>query len=463
MSEKDPFAETDDTERTVIRPNPGGRRKAASSEAGNVKQQTQNRKTNEQINPRNSERSEKVVKKIELINANSGLNELNSCASNLFALIARVRNQAKHPDPDNLRNSVISEIRKFEESALDADIDKKDIRVARYAICATLDDVILNTPWGGNSSWGMQSMVGTFHKETVGGDRFFDLLNRLQEDASNNLNVLEFIYFCLSLGFEGRLRIENGGRDKHLKIRSQLARIIKKHKGEFLSELSPQFEGADKPFIAKSVWKPFWVSSSAVLAFLAIVFMTFIFLLSGKTERFIGEISFANSNKTAVLFREAPPPPPPPSPIIESTQLKKIETLLKTDISLGKIIILKDSSTITLRLPGSEMFKSGSDKIESSVLATLTRVGLALNESEGPVLVIGHSDNVPISSARFSSNRQLSLSRAQSVLAYISVIGSQSKRLSAEGRADRDPIASNATKEGRAKNRRIEIILLRSN
>jgi type VI secretion system protein ImpK len=462
VSEKDPFAETDDTERTVIRPNPGGRRKAASSEAGNVKQQTQNQKTNEQINPRNSERSEKVVKKIELINANSGLNELNSCASNLFALIGRVRNQAQHPDPDNLRNSVVSEIRKFEESALDADIDKKDIRVARYAICATLDDVILNTPWGGNSSWGMQSMVGTFHKETVGGDRFFDLLNRLQEDASNNLNVLEFIYFCLSLGFEGRLRIENGGRDKHLKIRRQLARIIKKHKGEFLSELSPQFEGEDNQFIAKSIWKPFWISSSLVLAFLTIIFMTFIFLLSGKTERFIGEISFANSNKAAVLSRKAPPPPPPP-PIIESAQLAKIENLFKKDISQGKIVVLKDSSTITLRLPGAKMFKSGSDKIESSVLATLTRVGLALNQSQGPILVIGHSDNVPISSARFSSNRQLSLARAQSVLAYISIVGSQGNRLSAEGRADNDPIASNDTNEGRAKNRRIEIILLRSN
>jgi type VI secretion system protein ImpK len=461
VSEKDPFAETDDTERTVIRPNPGGRRKAASSEAGNVKQQTQNQKTNEQINPRNSERSEKVVKKIELINANSGLNELNSCASNLFALIGRVRNQAQHPNPDNLRNSVVSEIRKFEESALDADIDKKDIRVARYAICATLDDVILNTPWGGNSSWGMQSMVGTFHKETVGGDRFFDLLNRLQEDASNNLNVLEFIYFCLSLGFEGRLRIENGGRDKHLKIRRQLARIIKKHKGEFLSELSPQFEGEDNQFIAKSIWKPFWISSSLVLAFLTIIFMTFIFLLSGKTERFIGEISFANSNKAAVLSRKAPPPPPPP--IIESAQLAKIENLFKKDISQGKIVVLKDSSTITLRLPGAKMFKSGSDKIESSVLATLTRVGLALNQSQGPILVIGHSDNVPISSARFSSNRQLSLARAQSVLAYISVVGSQGNRLSAEGRADNDPIASNDTNEGRAKNRRIEIILLRSN
>lgn len=462
MSEKDPFAETDDTDRTVIRPNPGGRRKATGNESTPVKQPSVSQESAPVAKSMPPERQSANRKKVVLSKVNSGINELNSCASNLFSLIGRIRNQAQHPDPDNLRRSVVSEIRKFEEAALDADIDKKEIRVARYAICATVDDVILNTPWGGNSSWGMQSMVGTFHKETVGGDRFFDLLNRLQEDASNNVNVLEFIYFCLSLGFEGRLRIEQGGRDKHLKIRSQLARVIKKQHAEFASDLSPQFEGVDRPFNPKSIWKPFWISSSVVLSFLTIVFLTLIFLLSSKTERFIGEMSFANSSSVAVLFRKAPPPPPPPPPVIKSTQLEKVKTALKADISAGNVEVLEDSSTITLRIPGAGMFKSGSDRIESTAVPTLTRIGFVLNESQGPILVVGHSDNVPINSSRFRSNKQLSLARAQSVLNYIAIVGTQQSRMSAEGRADVDPIVSNTTKEGRAKNRRIEIVLLRS-
>ena len=109
------------------------------------------------------------------------------------------------------------------------------------------------------------------------------------------------------------------------------------------------------------------------------------------------------------------------------------------------------------------MFASGSDKLEAGSLATLTRVGFALKESRGPLLVIGHSDNVAIKSARFSSNTQLSLARAEQVINYLRLLISPNRRTSAEGHADSDPIASNATKEGRAENRRIEIILLRTN
>jgi type VI secretion system protein ImpK len=155
------------------------------------------------------------------------MNALSACASPLFALISRIRNRAQHVDPDKLRQSVVAEVRAFENRALQAGIVAQNVKVARYALCATLDDVVLNTPWGGQSGWAMQSMVGTFHRETVGGDRFYDLLARLEKDPGAKIEMLEFLYSCLSLGFEGRLRVEDRGSEKHLAIRNSLARIIR--------------------------------------------------------------------------------------------------------------------------------------------------------------------------------------------------------------------------------------------
>ena len=186
MTDKDPFAEPDDTERTVIRPNPGGRRKTTPPTAVVSSVSNETNRDERKIKVTTEDSSSRKSKDMLLV-GKAGMNTLNNCASSLFALIGRVRNQAQHSDPDNLRKAVVSEVRRFENSSLEKNVDKQAIRVARYVICATIDDVILNTPWGGNSAWGMQSMVGTFHKETVGGDRFYDLLNKLEEDPKKNI------------------------------------------------------------------------------------------------------------------------------------------------------------------------------------------------------------------------------------------------------------------------------------
>ena len=106
------------------------------------------------------------------------------------------------------------------------------------------------------------------------------------------------------------------------------------------------------------------------------------------------------------------------------------------------------------------MFGSGSDALQDKFVEPVRRVAEALNGEPGKVIVAGHSDNVPIRSSRFQSNMELSLARAKSVMAGMAKTVSDPARLSAEGRADAEPIADNATREGRAANRRIEILLV---
>ncbi|MGD1881958.1 MAG: type IVB secretion system protein IcmH/DotU [Paracoccaceae bacterium] len=463
MADKDPFAEPDDSDRTVIRPNPAGRRSpqpapqdppaapfrpndpAPSQGAFGVAHAASAPKVSNPSDPG--------------VDAGlTGMNPLNACAATLFSLVSRIRNRAQHMDAGKLREAVITEVKAFESRAFQAGVDAQDLKIARYAICATLDDVVLNTPWGGQSVWAQQSMVGTFHRETVGGDRFYDLLARLEKEPARNIDLLEFLYMCLSLGFEGRLRVEQGGREKHLDIRAGLAKIIRAQRDETADTLSPNWLGVNKPYRALSAWKPLWIASGAAMLLLAMGFVGLSWLLSNSTERVLGQLSLLDTGQIAALDRPAPPPPPT---IFVTPQIEEIKGFLEEEIDEGIVTVFEDANTITVRITGSGMFGSGSDQLQEQFRIPLERVADALNDQPGPVIIVGHSDNVPIRSSRFPSNMHLSLARAKSVMEKVAATLTDPSRLTAEGRADKDPIASNDTAEGRATNRRIEVVLVR--
>ena len=463
MSDKDPFAEPDDADRTIIRPNPGGRRPvqpAAQPQFNSAPAVHPVVASGQSIGvPTSSTRPDENASEPSIEQGMTGMNKINAAAATLFSLVSRIRNRAQHMDPEKLRHSVVSEVREFENRSLQLGINTQDVKIARYAICATLDDVVLNTPWGGQSIWAQQSMVGTFHKETVGGDRFFDLLARLEKEPGTNINLLEFLYMCLSLGFEGRLRVEQNGTHKHLQIRTGLARIIRGQRGVVEKELSPNWVGVKKPHKVLSIWGPLWITTGTVAVIMTITFLTLSWMLNRSTDRVLDQLSVLDTGQVAELFRRAPPPPPPPPPPDE--QLNRVKGFLKSEITDNLVEVFQDQATITVRLAGSGMFGSGSDALKSKFKIPLRKVAAALNDTYGPIIVIGHSDNVPIRSSRFPSNEHLSLARAEAVMRTLAVQIKQNDRLKSEGRAAKEPIADNGTSEGRAKNRRIEIVLVR--
>jgi type VI secretion system protein ImpK len=460
MSDNDPFAEPEDTDKTVIRPNPGGRRTGATMPQVSPAEPMAAPAVDAVGIPAAAAAAPQAARKdgpqeIEMVL--TGMNQMTACAAPLFSLISRIRNRAQHMDPDKLRSSVVAEVRAFENRALQAGVPAQTVKIARYALCATLDDVVLNTPWGGQSSWGLQSMVGTFHRETVGGDRFYDLLARLEKEPNTNLDVLEFIYMCLSLGFEGRLRIEQGGSDKHLQIRQGLARIIRGQRGDVERDLSPHWEGEDKPFLALSAWRLLWIALGTTAALLVLQFTSLSYVLSNQTERLIGQLSVIDSGPIAELQRRAPPPPPTPP---DEVRLLKVTNFLQKEIDEGIVNVFQKGNTLVIRIAGSNMFGSGSDQLTDKFAEPIARVANALNDEPGPVIITGHSDNVPIKSSRFPSNMHLSLARAKAVMESMTKTLKDPARLSAEGRAEKEPIADNSTREGRAKNRRIEVVLV---
>ena len=154
MSDKDPFAEPDDTDKTVIRPNPGGRRGMQPPAAATAPQAAPAAAPAPSTAPdafgvahaAAPQPAQSQPAGASTASAMTGMNQLTACASTLFSLISRIRNRAQHMDPDKLRQSVVAEVREFENRALQAGIPAQTVKVARYALCATLDDVVLNTP-----------------------------------------------------------------------------------------------------------------------------------------------------------------------------------------------------------------------------------------------------------------------------------------------------------------------------
>ncbi len=484
MAGHDPFAEPDDSERTVIRPNPGGRRTPGAAPAAPSAQAGVPNYPQPQAPaygggasygvpepPRaapaaaaQAPQAEGKAGESPIQLAMTGMNRLNATAAVLFALISRIRNRAQHMEPDTLRRNVVAEVRNFESRAIAAGIDPNQVKIARYAICATLDDVVLNTPWGEQSNWALQSMVGTFHKETVGGDRFYDVLARLEKDPANNIELLEFMYMCLSLGFEGRLRLDQGGTDKHLRIREGLARIIRAQRGGVEADLSPRWKGVDKPYRSVSAWKPVYIAVAVIAAILSMMFGGLSYSLSGESSRQLAVMDSLDPGVPPVLERPAPPPPPPPPPPPNpqgKAQKDVVVEFLKPEIEDGLIQVFEDATKLTVRVKGQGMFASGSDKLAKGYDEKIERLSKGLKDQPGRILIVGHSDNVPIRSSRFPSNQHLSLSRAESVMKSMAK-HLPGERLQAEGRAEKEPLESNDTAEGRAANRRIEVILLKA-
>ena len=482
-NDDDPFAEPNDTEKTIVNLRPGGRAPAPQQPAyapppqqgfgqqpppqqgfgqppqqgfGQAPQAGFGQQPSQPQMPQAARRGPE-----EATFALTGMNTLNAAASQIFALIGRIRNRAQHNDPATLRNSVVKEVQAFEQRCLHAGVPAQSVNIARYLLCATIDDVVLNTPWGGRSVWTTQSMVGTFHKETHGGDRFFDLLARMEQDPANNLEMLEFIYVCLSLGFEGRLRVENQGTDKHMRIREGLARLIRGQRGDQEHGLSPMWKGIKLAHKALNIWKPLWIITGVLAVLLSGAFFGLSYALTGETERLQGTLATLGRPAPIELTRRAPPPPPPPpAPEVEE-RLDVVTGFLKEEIEEGVVTVFEQGNTLVIRIAGAEMFGPGRDVLQSGYPERLQKVAAALNGQPGSILIAGHSDSDPISNARFPNNQVLSLRRAEAVLASIANTLEVPERLTAEGRADRELILDENGVEDKRLSRRVEVILVK--
>ncbi len=386
---------------------------------------------------------------------------LAAAASPLLQLLARLRPVRRAPDAQAVRERALQDLRNFEREARAASIPMELLRPAHYALCAAIDDVVVNTPWGAVSGWADQTLVATLHPGVRGADQFFDQLRQMLRTPDRFLPVIELMYLCLSLGFMGRYRQARGDGELE-QIRAQAHAAIAAKRPAAEPELSRRWRGMAVPYQTKRGGVPVWVAlAGAVAACGGLLFWASTSLNAASDGLQAQALATLPSHMPqitrAAVVQPLPPPPPPPEP----TALDRLGASLQPDIERRSVTLLGTAATPIVRITDRGMFAQASAVVQSGSVPLLERVAAALRSEGGTLRVLDYTDNQPIRTVQFPSNFQLSAARANAVRAIVARVIGDPTRVSAEGRADADPIAPNSTAEGREQNRRIEIVLRR--
>ena len=134
---------------------------------------------------------------------------------------------------------------------------------------------------------------------------------------------------------------------------------------------------------------------------------------------------------------------------------------LKALVDAGTIKVEFRKGRLVVKLASSILFDSGKTELKAEGQAALANLATALKSlNDREFLVAGHTDNVPIKTARFKTNWDLSTARAVEVVQFLITQGMTSSNIGAAGYGENDPVADNSTEDGKAQNRRIEVILM---
>ncbi len=143
-------------------------------------------------------------------------------------------------------------------------------------------------------------------------------------------------------------------------------------------------------------------------------------------------------------------------------QLAELQESLEREIDSGLVAVEKEQSRIIIRIQEKGSFPSGSANLDPAFHEVVARISAVLAAKPGKIVVAGHTDNIPIRTGRFRSNWELSAARAVTVLhSMLRDPDLEPARILVEGYADTMPLAANSDAEGRAQNRRVELVLIR--
>lgn len=428
----------DDPGKTVVRPTPGGRGLRAAMPGA-----TPSAAGAAGFRALDAVESEQVWRQ--------SANPLLQASGPLLAVLAPLRSSSYHADPAGLRDSLSELVRGFEARAVAAQIGREQIVGARYLLCTLIDEVAASTPWGSGGIWARDTLLLRFHNETWGGEKVFQLLSKLAEKPQANHDLLELFYVCLSLGLEGRYRVIENGRGQLDSLRDRLFQMLRAASPAPEQTLALR---TDLAGVGRSGWfddVPAWVFAVLCAVIGLATYFGYSMLLNRESDPAYGaliQLKFAGPAPAPALA--AAPPLPTAKP--------RLRSFLEPDIQKGLVAVKEDATRSVVTIQGDGLFEPGSIQLNSQVLPLIDRIGKAMREYPGAVLITGHTDSQPIRSARFPSNWHLSQARAEQVTRIIAT-QIPAQRLQAEGRADGEPVAPNDTPGNRARNRRVELTL----
>jgi len=421
-----------------------------------------------------------------------GLNPLVAMANPILGAVPQIRRTLKHSDPAMLRASLRDQLESLQTSAMSAEIPDATAEAAVYALCALLDESAASTPWG--LSWAENGLLKELRGESGGGEGFFALLDRTSAEQSpaseDKADLLELLYICLALGFEGRYRNAEGGRRALEQIAGGLYEVISRRRPRPLDGLSARWrsataEAAAAPalemaaqvaaqisakaaaqaraaestparpsFLSRVPRRAVWSALGAFVGAVIVFYLLALRLLEDETTAALASRPGTSAKATQAVA--APAPGATTGPATAQVSAGASAVLAKA-LEGEPVAITEDAGRVTIALRSERQFASGSALPAARLRPLIRKIAAALDQTTGPIVVTGHADASPTRGGRYASNAELSAARARSVARLIAPALGDPKRLSAEGKGENEPLASGVTAADRAKNRRATI------
>ncbi|MEL7126392.1 MAG: type IVB secretion system protein IcmH/DotU [Pseudomonadota bacterium] len=392
------------------------------------------------------------------LDVGSSSNPIIAAASDLLVLLGRLRTGMVEMQAIPLRDHVMREIASFVQKCQEAGVPPEDIDVARYALAATSDDIVQTIPGNDPQYWQQFSMAAELLADRSAGIGFFARLEQVIALPGQRAHVLELMLTCLALGFEGKYRTEPNGQVMLSRLRTEVYQRFRSANARPPEELSHKWIAVLLGGRRQSGGMPLWVIGGVAAAMVVAMFVTLSWLLSGDAQAAQDDIIGLHTNLGEVVIErsenvveyEAPP----------TGQLERIQGRLAAEIEAGDVEVQEAGDYISVRLRDALRFGSGSAELTTDVTGLGRRIAEVLESEPGEIIVEGHSDNIPPSGrGRYKTNEALSEARAETVRALLEPHLSDPARMTVEGVGPAKPLNTANTREARAENRRVEILL----
>ncbi len=394
-------------------------------------------------------------------------NPLIKAASSVFIFLGKFKERGVDMQAERLINTMIASIRRYQQDATQKGISAETGNEAGYILAATIDDVVYNSQK--LKGYPKNAVTSRLFGCREAGERFFEKLNTTLKNPILNYDLLELMHGCLALGFVGGKRIGQDGMREHQQIQRDLYDTLRRVKPKLQKDISPHWKGKDMPLRPPSMRIPLWAVMGLVAALLLAMYLNYLRQLSDTVSGVTGAMAqtFPTTDVEVKKTLLATIPTPSNTPVylcpgdIRTPQLERICEALRPEIEQRALTVESTSGTIVIRVVtrvnSPAFFPLGKANVVEEFQPIILKIGQTLKPEPGGIMITGHTDNTPIRTARFASNLDLSIARAKAITALLSDIITQPKRMNVDGKGDTAPLTSNATTDGRARNRRVDI------
>ncbi|PLY06569.1 MAG: DotU family type IV/VI secretion system protein [Arcobacter sp.] len=209
-----------------------------------------------------------------------------TAASPLLRTVLQLKKGLDKDSTYDAREELVAKINLYNDTANKYGIEENEVLVTRYILCTFSDELINSTYLGRDNNWTNNSLLSIFHNETYGGENFFHLLDKFLKVPAKYIHILELMYICLALGFEGKYRVMDRGQIELNNIKDGLFRQIKIVQGrDPLTFYSFQEPSKDKYRLFDKVSYPILILS--IFTLLLIVYSSLTFSLHQQDEKFV--------------------------------------------------------------------------------------------------------------------------------------------------------------------------------